>query len=59
MPEEGNDAGSRLAILAANRHSPKTRSSLISYAKMLDFGERGYCNIPYNFGIPRVTRFQL
>jgi hypothetical protein len=37
----------------------KLRSSLISYAKMLNFGERGYCNILHNFGIQRVTRFQL
>jgi hypothetical protein len=26
---------------------------------MLNFGERGYCNILHNFGIQRVTRFQL
>jgi hypothetical protein len=26
---------------------------------MMNFGERGYCNILRNFGIQRVTRFQL
>jgi hypothetical protein len=26
---------------------------------MLNFGERGYCNILHNFGIQCVTRFQL
>jgi hypothetical protein len=36
----------------------KCRISLITYAKMLNFGERGYCNILLNFGIQRVTRFQ-
>jgi hypothetical protein len=26
---------------------------------MLNFGEHGYCHILHNFGIQRVTRFQL
>jgi hypothetical protein len=26
---------------------------------MLNFGERGYCNILHNFGIQRIIRFQL
>jgi hypothetical protein len=26
---------------------------------MLNFGERGHCNILHNFGIQHVTRFQL
>jgi hypothetical protein len=51
-------AGSYLAILATDRHSQKRHISLITYAKMLNFGERGYCNILLNFGIQCVTRFE-
>jgi hypothetical protein len=47
-----------LVILAVDQHSWKLRSSLITYAKMLSFGERGYCNILHNFGNQHVTKSQ-
>jgi hypothetical protein len=43
--------GNRLTL--AERHS-----SLITYAEMLNFGERGCCNIFLNLGIQRVSKFQ-
>jgi hypothetical protein len=41
-------AGSYLAVLATDRHSPKHHSSLITYAEKLNFGEHSYCNILLN-----------
>jgi hypothetical protein len=52
-------AGSYLAVWQPTDTHRKLCSSLICDAKMLNFGECGYCNIPHNFGIQRVTRFQL
>jgi hypothetical protein len=58
-PEEGNLwKVTQLSWQPVNTHR-KLHSSLYLYAKMLNFGERGYCNIPHNFGIQRLIRFQL
>jgi hypothetical protein len=45
----------KLSWQPADTHR-KLRGSLYPYAKMLNFGERGYCNIPHNFGIQRMIR---
>jgi hypothetical protein len=51
-------AGSYLAVWQPTDTHRKLCSSLIFYAKVLNFGERGYCNILLDFGIQRITGFQ-
>jgi hypothetical protein len=59
MPEEGNLREVTQLLWQPTDTHQILRSSLVSYANMLNFGEHGYCNVLHNFGIQCVTRFQL